>query len=114
MVPATCRTNAGLAAGMYLEQSVKTFHNLHARSLTDHPVFDEHVAAWSPDGKSVAFLSNRTPDPDMNPDYVDLFVLPTTGGEPRKIETPDGDKALLSFSPDDKWIAYSSWCVGQS
>jgi dipeptidyl aminopeptidase/acylaminoacyl peptidase len=77
-----------------------------AVQLTDHPVYDEHMAAWSPDGKSVAFLSNRTADPDMTPDYIDLFVLPASGGEPRKIATPPGNKGLLSFSPDGRWIAY--------
>ncbi len=77
-----------------------------AKQLTDDRIWDEHVAAWSPDGKWIAFLSNRTPDPDMEPDRTDLFVINSSGGEPRKIETPVGDKQMLSFSPDGKWIAY--------
>lgn len=77
-----------------------------ARQLTDHPVFDEQVATWSPDGKSVAFISNRSADPDMTPDRAELFLLPIQGGEARKIDAPLGPKHMLSFSPDGKWIAY--------
>jgi dipeptidyl aminopeptidase/acylaminoacyl peptidase len=77
-----------------------------ARQLLDHKVWDERDAAWSPDGKWIAFLSNRSPDPDMTPDIIDLFVMPSEGGEPRKIETPVGEKQGPSFSPDGKWIAY--------
>ncbi len=77
-----------------------------AKQLTDHPVFDEDVAAWSPDGRSIAFLSNRTADPDMYPDRVDLLVISADGGEPRRIDTPVGGKYQLSFSPDGRWIAY--------
>jgi dipeptidyl aminopeptidase/acylaminoacyl peptidase len=50
--------------------------------------------------------SNRTADPDMNPDSVDLFVMPAKGGELRKIDTPIGEKGMPSFSPDGRWIAY--------
>lgn len=77
-----------------------------ARQLTDHPVYDEQGATWSPDGKWLAFVSNRSADPDSHPDRVDLFVMPAEGGEPRRISTPVGSKNHPSFSPDGRLIAY--------
>jgi dipeptidyl aminopeptidase/acylaminoacyl peptidase len=76
------------------------------RQLTDHAVFDEQYPAWSPDGQSLAFVSNRSDEPDAHPDRIDLFVISAAGGEMRKIETPVGSKNLPSFSPDGRWIAY--------
>ena len=77
-----------------------------ARQITDHPVFDEESPAWSPDGQTVAFISNRSPDPDLRPDAYDLFCMPVQGGEIRRVPTPPGPKDRPSFSPDGKWIAY--------
>ncbi|RME50077.1 MAG: S9 family peptidase, partial [Caldilineae bacterium] len=77
-----------------------------ARQLTEGDTFDELAPTWSPDGQSIAFLSNHAPDPDLDPDAVDLFVMPAAGGEPRRIETPLGGKELPAFSPDGQWIAY--------
>jgi dipeptidyl aminopeptidase/acylaminoacyl peptidase len=77
-----------------------------AKQLTDGNKHEEYHPAWSADGKQIAFVSNRTEDPDLFPDRVDLFIMPSKGGEFRKIETPIGYKYLPSFSPDGKWIAY--------
>jgi dipeptidyl aminopeptidase/acylaminoacyl peptidase len=77
-----------------------------ATQLTDHPIFDELEPACSADGRWIAFLSNRNPDPDLHFYQIDLFLMPAKGGEIRKIETPIGEKTLLSFSPDSQWIAY--------
>lgn len=77
-----------------------------ATQLTDHPIFDELAPACSPDGRWIAFLSNRIPDPDFHLYEIDLFLMPVEGGEIRKIETPIGEKTTLSFSPDSQWIAY--------
>ena len=81
-------------------------HSGKAKQITDHDNFDESFPTWSPDGKSLAFISNRNPDPDAYYDAKDLFVMPSVGGEFRKIETPIGEKLLPSYSPDGRWIAY--------
>lgn len=80
--------------------------NGKAKQLTDHPVYDEQYPAWSPDGKWIAFISNRSQDPDSTPDREDIYLLPASGGDIRRLDTPTGGKSLPSFSPDGKWLAY--------
>ncbi len=76
------------------------------KQLTDHPIFDDYGAFWSPDSKLIGYFSNHAPDPDMQSDRIDLFVYDTKKGDTRKIETPIGSKGNGEFSPDGKTIAY--------
>jgi dipeptidyl aminopeptidase/acylaminoacyl peptidase len=80
--------------------------NGKASQLTNHAVYDETMPAWSPDGRQIAFISNRSADPDFNPDADDLYLIPAVGGEFKKIAAPTGPKAMPSFSPDGRWLAY--------
>ena len=74
--------------------------------LTDGDVYDELDPRWSPDGRQIIFCSNHAEDPDLDPDAVDIFVMPAGGGEPRTIETPVGQKQKPVLSPDGAHIAY--------
>lgn len=77
-----------------------------AEQLTEGDVFDEWDPAWSPDGKRIAFCSNHADDPDLDPDAIDLYLIPASGGEMRRLPTPIGPKSNPSFSPDGRDIAY--------
>ncbi len=62
-------------------------------------------AAWSPDGQSIVFASNRETRPDAS--YrSDIWVVSATGGELVKLTDNDNSKYSPAFSPDGKSIAY--------
>ena len=56
---------------------------------------------WSPDGKFIAFTSNRTGNNDV-------FVIPATGGEPKQLTWYSGDDQALYWTPDGKGIVIST------
>src|SRR5262249_3625961 len=69
--------------------------------------FDEQSPAWSPDGRLIAFVSNRTKDPDRNTDTNVYVIEAKNGAQPRQLTTYSGsDGGQPSWSPDGKWIAY--------
>lgn len=76
--------------------------------ITSGP-YDDADPVWSPDGRFLAFTSNRTQEPDAN-DNSDVFIVEVqeakAGQKPRAVTTSPGTDASPAFSPDGKWIAY--------
>ncbi|HKS54244.1 MAG TPA: S9 family peptidase [Steroidobacteraceae bacterium] len=69
----------------------------------------ESEPAWSPDGRSIVFTSNREPDPDES--YKnDLWIVAADntdrGRNLRRLTNDDWVKSAPAFSPDGRTIAY--------
>ncbi len=56
---------------------------------------------FSPDGKMVAFTSDRNGNNDV-------FVVPVTGGEPRQLTFMSGNDEAVSWTPDGKEVVFST------
>ena len=58
-------------------------------------------ATWSPDGKSIAFISNMS-------GRNNIWLAPAEGGWPQQLTVSDQRQTAPAWSPDGKWIAYQS------
>jgi dipeptidyl aminopeptidase/acylaminoacyl peptidase len=67
---------------------------------------DETGAAISPDGRRVAYVSNITPDPDLN-ENTDVFLLDIATGTREQVTTYAGENGMPRFSPDGRHLAYT-------
>src|SRR4051812_7833991 len=71
------------------------------RQITDSPARDRNVT-YSPDGKWIAYVSDRS-------GREEIYVSAVDGaGEPQKLTDVDALKAGYSWSPDSTQIAYTS------
>jgi dipeptidyl aminopeptidase/acylaminoacyl peptidase len=100
-----------------------------ARTKVTNTAYSHRSVTVSPDGKWIAFAA----DPDLRPDSVvelerdsiarlpydarrdeaerndaDIFVLPISGGQPRRLTSANGSEGNLAFSPDGKKLAFVS------
>src|SRR5438034_5093752 len=57
--------------------------------------------AWSPDGKTIVFVSNIT-------GRNNLWLVPSDGGWPTQLTVSDQRQSNPTWSPNGKWIAYQS------
>lgn len=76
-----------------------------ASRLTDGRVSDK-APAWSPDGRSIAFASNRRRDADLRPERLDLYVVDVRKRGVRAITS--GPRSVFSaptWLPDGQAIA---------
>ncbi len=96
-----------------------------ARQLTsgDH---DEQLPAWSPDGRSIAYVTKRGADPDRTLNY-DLYLIEARAGASERQLTrfagadldpywesypawsPDGRYIAYLRGGEDRWIYYAPW-----
>jgi dipeptidyl aminopeptidase/acylaminoacyl peptidase len=88
--------------------------DLASKSLTQVTSgdYDDREPAWSPDGRSLAFTSNRSvPDPDHNYN-TDIWVVAADntdkGAHLTQITTNPGADTSPAWSPDGQRIAFAS------
>jgi len=71
--------------------------------------FDDSQPAWSPDGKSIAFVSNRSDNPDMNYNS-DIWIVSADnkdkGMSLKQVTTNPVSDHSPSWSPDGKSLTY--------
>jgi dipeptidyl aminopeptidase/acylaminoacyl peptidase len=61
----------------------------------------------SPDGKELVYARDTDEHPELSTNS-DLFIVPITGGEAKRITTRKGGDTGPKYSPDGKWIAWRS------
>jgi len=88
----------------------------NVRQLTDGP-WRDNFPVFSPDGKSIAFSSDRDGPKDIRGNKTfDNYILQLnpngTSGALRRITTDAGQDSHPYFSPDGKWVSFSSERAG--
>lgn len=58
---------------------------------------------WSPDGKHIAFASDRHGN-------LDVYIMPADGGTPRRLTYHSAGEVPQAFSPDGQWVYFGA-CI---
>ncbi|HXO21020.1 MAG TPA: S9 family peptidase, partial [Thermoanaerobaculia bacterium] len=69
--------------------------------------FDEGGVSWSPDGERLYFQSRRVKEPSYEGPHLDLYSVPASGGEVKKLVDLDGVAADYALSPDGRRLAFA-------
>ena len=67
--------------------------------------FEETSPAFSPDGRTIFFLSNRVKEPYYDSPDSDVYSVPTGGGALTRVASIDGTIAEFTLSPDGRRVA---------
>ena len=70
-----------------------------ARQLTTNAAFDSHPI-WSPDGKKIAFESDREGS-------LDVYIMDAKGGTPTRLTTNSGSEIPIAFA-DNEHVIFSA------
>ena len=76
------------------------------KQLTDGDWFDDEIC-FSPDGKSIAFVSNRTEDRENNID-TDIWTVSVDSGTVEKVFENTGPDYSPNWSPAGRYLAWRS------
>ena len=71
-----------------------------ATQLTSNPSYN-FAPRWSPDGRYIAFNSNRYGN-------FDVFIMPAQGGAPRRLTTHSGNENVQNFSPCGRYVYFTA------
>lgn len=71
-----------------------------AMRLTSQPSY-ESEPVWSPDGKSIAFASDRTGG-------TDIYIMSSNGGSATRLTTNSAAETPEAFTPDGKYVLFSA------
>ena len=75
-------------------------------NLTNNPA-DDSTPVWSPDGKLIAFSSNRDGRPQ-------IYVMNADGSGARRVSQGDAADFSPTWSPDGNWLAFASFRDGST
>ncbi|MFB6290364.1 MAG: prolyl oligopeptidase family serine peptidase [Candidatus Bipolaricaulia bacterium] len=67
--------------------------------------YDDRSPRWNPDGSGIAFISNRTGNPDNNK-REDLWLIQPNGSNLRRLTRGEVDASRPRWSPSGEHIAY--------
>jgi dipeptidyl aminopeptidase/acylaminoacyl peptidase len=73
--------------------------------------WDDTEPVFSPDGRHIAFLSNRGPERYLDVENRDVWIVKSAGGDPRQLSTLRGEAWGPVFSADGRHLAFVK-CVG--